>query len=79
MAVFQKTCQDFPRSANARDSLAEAFAKTGDTVGAAENHAAALAIDPGYPNAVPPRARGGAGRNADPELRRAPRRTLEAR
>jgi len=51
IAVFRRNCADFPRSANARDSLAEAFAKSGDEAHAVESYAAALALDPGYVNA----------------------------
>lgn len=52
LAVFGWNARAFPRSANAEDSLAEAYAKTGDLPRAREHYRAALARDPAYPNAA---------------------------
>lgn len=51
IAVFQWNARTFPRSANAEDSLAEAYAKAGDRPQALAHYRAALERDPGYPNA----------------------------
>jgi imidazolonepropionase-like amidohydrolase len=51
IAVFEANVEDFPRSANALDSLAEAHAKSGDLAGAVEIYSRALVLDPAYANA----------------------------
>ena len=51
IAVFQINTEDFPKSANTYDSLAEAQFKGGDLPHAVENYRKALAVDPKYPNA----------------------------
>ena len=51
IAVFQMNTQDFPKSANAYDSLADAQFKAGDLPHALENYRKALEVDPEYPNA----------------------------
>jgi tetratricopeptide (TPR) repeat protein len=51
VAVLRLNTEDFPKSANTWDSLAEAEFKSGDTPHAAENYRKALAADPKYPNA----------------------------
>ncbi len=51
IAVFQRNARTFARSANAEDSLAEAYAKTGDRPQALAHYRAALERDPGYANA----------------------------
>jgi hypothetical protein len=43
--------EDFPRSTNALDSLADGYAKTGNEPRAVELYRQALALDPKYPNA----------------------------
>ncbi|MFN8012607.1 MAG: amidohydrolase family protein [Holophagaceae bacterium] len=51
LAVFRRVCQDFPRSANAEDSLAEALAASGDLSGGRAHYRRALELDPAYANA----------------------------
>ena len=51
IAVFQMNTQDFPKSANAYDSLAEAQFKAGDLPHALDSYRKALEVDPKYPNA----------------------------
>jgi Tfp pilus assembly protein PilF len=43
--------EDFPKSANSLDSLAEGQFDTGDLPHALENYRKALTMDPKYPNA----------------------------
>ncbi|MCC6557333.1 MAG: amidohydrolase family protein [Polyangiaceae bacterium] len=49
--VFIANVEDFPRSANAFDSLGEAYAKAGDMARAVQSYGKALEVDPRYPNA----------------------------
>ena len=42
----------YPQSGNAYDSLAEAYAKSGDRARARENYQRSLALDPASANAV---------------------------
>jgi hypothetical protein len=51
IAVFQMNTQDFPKSANTFDSLADAQFQSGDLTHALENYHKALDVDPKYPNA----------------------------
>jgi tetratricopeptide (TPR) repeat protein len=51
IAMFQMNTEDFPKSANTYDSLAEAQFKAGDLPRALENYRKALEVDPKYPNA----------------------------
>jgi tetratricopeptide (TPR) repeat protein len=51
LAVFRRACADFPRSANAEDSLAKALAASGDLAGGRAHYRKALALDPAYGNA----------------------------
>ena len=51
IAVFQMNTEDFPKSANAYDSLADAHFKAGDLPHALEDYRKALDVDPKYPNA----------------------------
>jgi cytosine/adenosine deaminase-related metal-dependent hydrolase len=51
IAMFQMNTEDFPKSANTYDSLAEAQFKAGDLAHALENYRKALEVDPKYPNA----------------------------
>jgi TolA-binding protein len=51
IAVFQMNTRDFPKSANAYDSLGETQFKDGDLPHALENYRKALETDPKYPNA----------------------------
>ncbi len=51
IAVFQLTVEQFPESANAYDSLAEAYAANGDTAQAITNYRRSLALDEGNANA----------------------------
>jgi tetratricopeptide (TPR) repeat protein len=51
VAVFQMNAEDFPKSANTYDSLAEAQFKGGDLPHAIDNYRKALDVDPKYPNA----------------------------
>jgi imidazolonepropionase-like amidohydrolase len=51
IAVFEMNTQDFPKSANTYDSLAEAQYKSGDLPHALDNYRKALEVDPKYPNA----------------------------
>lgn len=51
LAVFRRVCADFPRSANAEDSLAEALAASGDPAGGRAHYRKALELDPAYGNA----------------------------
>jgi imidazolonepropionase-like amidohydrolase len=51
ITVFQINTEDFPKSANTYDSLAEAQFKGGDLPHALESYRKALAVDPKYPNA----------------------------
>jgi len=51
IAVFQMNAQDFPKSANTFDSLADAQFKAGDLPHALDNYRRALDVDPKYPNA----------------------------
>ena len=48
---LQMNSEDFPKSANAYDSYAEALFDSGDVVLAVENYKKALEIDAKYPNA----------------------------
>ena len=50
IAVLSLNTENFPRSANTWDSLAEAFAHSGETAKAVANYEKALATDSGYPN-----------------------------
>ncbi|MBK8725683.1 MAG: amidohydrolase family protein [Holophagaceae bacterium] len=52
LAVFRRVCTDFPRSANAEDSLAEGLAKSGDVPGGRAHYRRALELDPAYGNAA---------------------------
>ena len=47
LAVFQLTAAKFPDSANAHDSLAQAYHVTGDVAGAVREYRRVLALDPG--------------------------------
>jgi tetratricopeptide (TPR) repeat protein len=51
IAVFDMNTTDFPKSANAYDSLGETQFKDGDLPHALENYRKALEMDPKYPNA----------------------------
>lgn len=51
VAVLKMNIEDFPKSANAYDSYAEALFDSGDAASAVENYKRALEIDPKYPNA----------------------------
>ena len=51
LLVFQLNAEQFPQSANAWDSLAEAYLKAGDPKKAAENYEKSLALDPKNENA----------------------------
>jgi imidazolonepropionase-like amidohydrolase len=51
IAVFRLNTDNYPKSANTWDSLAEAQYKFGDLPHAAENYRKALEVDPKYPNA----------------------------
>ncbi len=50
IAVLSMNAENFPRSANTWDSLAEAYAHSGDMTKAVSNYQKALATDNGYPN-----------------------------
>ena len=50
-AMLQMNTEDFPKSDNTYDSLAEAQFKAGDLAHALENYRKALDVDPKYPNA----------------------------
>lgn len=52
VAVLKMNIEDFPKSANAYDSYAEALFDSGDAASAVENYKRALEIDPKYPNAA---------------------------
>ncbi len=51
MAVLRLNTEDFPKSANTWDSLADAQFQSGDVVHAVENYSKALEVDPKYGNA----------------------------
>jgi CubicO group peptidase (beta-lactamase class C family) len=51
ITVFRLNVESFPQSANAYDSLGEAFMITGDKTRAVENYEKVLQIDPGNENA----------------------------
>ncbi len=51
LAVFRRVCADYPRSANAEDSLAEALAASGDLAGGRAHYRRALELEPAYGNA----------------------------
>jgi imidazolonepropionase-like amidohydrolase len=51
IAVLRMNTEDFPKSANTYDSLAEALAKSGDIAEASAMYAKALEVDPKYVNA----------------------------
>jgi tetratricopeptide (TPR) repeat protein len=51
VAVLRMNTEDFPKSANAWDSLGEALFKSGDVAHAVENYKKALALDAHYGNA----------------------------
>jgi tetratricopeptide (TPR) repeat protein len=51
IAIFELNAQDFPKSANTYDSLAEAQFTSGDLPHAVENYRRALDVDPKYSNA----------------------------
>jgi tetratricopeptide (TPR) repeat protein len=51
LRIFAANVEDFPRSANALDSLADGYVKTGDVAKAADLYRRALALDPKYVNA----------------------------
>jgi cytosine/adenosine deaminase-related metal-dependent hydrolase len=51
VAVLRMNIEDFPKSANAWDSLGEALFKSGDVAHAVENYKKALALDAHYGNA----------------------------
>lgn len=50
--VFQWNVAAFPNSANAYDSLAEAYARNGERSRAIENYKKSLALNPNNPNAI---------------------------
>jgi imidazolonepropionase-like amidohydrolase len=52
VAVLKMNTEHFPKSANAWDSLADAFTHSGDIANAVQIYGKALATDPGYPNAT---------------------------
>jgi imidazolonepropionase-like amidohydrolase len=51
IAVLRMNTEDFPKSANTWDSLAEILYKSGDVAGGVANYKKALEVDPNYPNA----------------------------
>ena len=51
LALFRMNTEDFPKSANAYDSLGEGLFKSGDVSQARKSYSKALALDPKYPNA----------------------------
>jgi tetratricopeptide (TPR) repeat protein len=51
IALLRMNTEDFPKSANTFDSLAEALFKSGDVAQARESYSKALELDPKYPNA----------------------------
>jgi imidazolonepropionase-like amidohydrolase len=51
IAMLRMNTEDFPKSANTYDSLAEALFKSGDVAQARATYAKALEVDPKYPNA----------------------------
>jgi tetratricopeptide (TPR) repeat protein len=51
VAFLRMNAEDFPKSANAYDSYAEALFDSGDVAHAVENYRKALEIDPKYGNA----------------------------
>ena len=51
LVAFEINTENFPKSPNAFDSLAEAYAKTGSTGHALEYYAKALKLNANYPNA----------------------------
>jgi len=55
IAVLRMNTEDFPKSPNTWDSLADALARSGDVSGAVSSYQKALEVDPGYPNASPAR------------------------
>ena len=50
--VFQRNVQEFPKSSNVYDSLAEAYAKVGEKDLAIANYEKSLQLDPKNQNAV---------------------------
>jgi Tfp pilus assembly protein PilF len=52
IAVFRRNVQEFPKSSNVYDSLAEAYAKAGQKSLAIENYQKALELDPKNGNAA---------------------------
>lgn len=52
IAIFRLNVETYPRSANAHDSLAEAYMAYGDRALAIEHYEASLALDPANSNAV---------------------------
>ena len=50
--VFERTTQEYPQSANAYDSLGEAYMKAGQKDLAIVNYKKSLQLDPGNQNAV---------------------------
>ena len=51
VALLRMNTEDFPKSANTYDSLAEALFKSGDAAEASASYAKALEMDPNYVNA----------------------------
>ena len=51
IALLRMNTEDFPKSANTYDSLAEALFKSGDAAKASASYAKALEVDPNYVNA----------------------------
>jgi CubicO group peptidase (beta-lactamase class C family) len=52
LEVFKQNVADYPQSANAYDSLGEAYAASGDKAAAIQHYERVLALEPGNTNAV---------------------------
>jgi Flp pilus assembly protein TadD len=52
IAVFQRNVQEYPKSGNVYDSLAEAYAKAGQKELAIQNYEMSLQLDPKNQNAI---------------------------